>query len=130
MLLSDTLTPVGHGQLGKTISPLSLSPSFSSRPLRYAVLGAGFAGLSVTWHLLKVQCSTLLYLSPLVSCCSIFWVKRVCLQVQKSPKEKEMRIDIYDEVGIGGGASGISGGLLHPYSPKGKASLFSFLFYK
>lgn len=33
-----------------------------------------------------------------------------------------MRIDIYDEVGIGGGASGVSGGLLHPYSPKG----FSF----
>ncbi|XP_061950868.1 uncharacterized protein LOC133673942 isoform X3 [Populus nigra] len=91
MLLSDTLTPAGHGQLGKIISPLSLSPSFSSRPLRYAVLGAGFAGLSVTWHLLK-----------------------------KSPKEKEMRIDIYDEVGIGGGASGISGGLLHPYSPKAK----------
>lgn len=30
-----------------------------------------------------------------------------------------MRIDIYDEVGIGGGASGVSGGLLHPYSPKG-----------
>lgn len=50
--------------------------------------------------------------------------------MQKSPKEKEMRIDIYDEVGIGGGASGISGGLLHPYSPKGNASLFSFLFYK
>lgn len=24
------------------------------RPLRYAVLGAGFAGLSVAWHLLKV----------------------------------------------------------------------------
>ncbi|KAL3566907.1 hypothetical protein D5086_032322 [Populus alba] len=91
MLLSDTLTPAGHGQLGKIISPLSLSPSFSSRPLRYAVLGAGFAGLSVTWHLLK-----------------------------NSPKEKEMRIDIYDEVGIGGGASGISGGLLHPYSPKAK----------
>ena len=30
-----------------------------------------------------------------------------------------MRIDIYDEVGIGAGASGVSGGLLHPYSPKG-----------
>lgn len=30
-----------------------------------------------------------------------------------------MRVDIYDEVGIGGGASGVSGGLLHPYSPKG-----------
>ncbi|XP_058180721.1 uncharacterized protein LOC131299121 isoform X6 [Rhododendron vialii] len=29
-----------------------------------------------------------------------------------------MCIDIYDEVGIGGGASGVAGGLLHPYSPK------------
>ncbi|KAJ1436955.1 hypothetical protein SESBI_03790 [Sesbania bispinosa] len=58
-------------------------------PLRCAVLGAGFAGLSVVWHLLK-----------------------------ESPKELNLRIDIYDEVGIGGGASGISGGLLHPYSPK------------
>ncbi|RYR20910.1 hypothetical protein Ahy_B03g066134 isoform B [Arachis hypogaea] len=63
--------------------------SLSQRSLRCAVLGAGFAGLSVVWHLLK-----------------------------HSPKELDLRIDIYDEVGIGGGASGISGGLLHPYSPK------------
>ncbi|XP_020587150.1 uncharacterized protein LOC110029269 [Phalaenopsis equestris] len=58
---------------------------------RYAILGAGFAGLSVAWHLL-----------------------------QHSSKESGMSIDIYDESGLGGGASGISGGLLHPYSPKGK----------
>uniref|UniRef100_A0A0E0A5V9 FAD dependent oxidoreductase domain-containing protein n=1 Tax=Oryza glumipatula TaxID=40148 RepID=A0A0E0A5V9_9ORYZ len=61
------------------------------RPLRYAVLGAGFAGLSVAWHLLK-----------------------------HSPKGSRVRVDIYDESGIGGGASGVSGGLLHPYSPKGE----------
>ena len=72
MLLSDTLTPAGHGQLGKMISPLSLSPSFSSRPLRYAVLGAGFAGLSVTWHLLKVQ--ALLYLSLISFLDGVFFV--------------------------------------------------------
>ncbi|RDX71871.1 hypothetical protein CR513_48718, partial [Mucuna pruriens] len=65
--------------------------SLTQHPLRCAVLGAGFAGLSVVWHLLK-----------------------------HSPKELNLRIDIYDEVGIGGGASGISGGLLHPYSPKVK----------
>ncbi|KAH7675034.1 FAD dependent oxidoreductase domain-containing protein [Dioscorea alata] len=58
---------------------------------RYAVLGAGFAGLSVAWHLL-----------------------------QHSPKDSHLCIDIYDEVGIGGAASGVSGGLLHPYSPKVK----------
>ncbi|KAJ0965873.1 hypothetical protein J5N97_027011 [Dioscorea zingiberensis] len=58
---------------------------------RYAVLGAGFAGLSVAWHLL-----------------------------QNSLKDSNLCIDIYDEVGIGGAASGVSGGLLHPYSPKVK----------
>ncbi|CAJ2637523.1 unnamed protein product [Trifolium pratense] len=62
-----------------------------SHSSRFAVLGAGFAGLSVVWHLFK-----------------------------HSPKELNLKIDIYDEVGIGGGASGISGGLLHPYSPKVK----------
>lgn len=30
-----------------------------------------------------------------------------------------MSVDVYDENGVGGGASGVSGGLLHPYSPKG-----------
>ncbi|KAL0903583.1 hypothetical protein M5K25_027973 [Dendrobium thyrsiflorum] len=59
---------------------------------RYAILGAGFAGLSVAWHLLQ----------------------------QHSSKESSMSIDIYVESGLGGGASGVSGGLLHPYSPKGK----------
>ncbi|KAF9588715.1 hypothetical protein IFM89_014591 [Coptis chinensis] len=66
----------------------SLSPH---PPLRYAILGAGFAGLSVAWHLL-----------------------------QTVSKDSHLCIDIYDEVGIGGGASGVAGGLLHPYSPKAK----------
>lgn len=39
--------------------------------------------------------------------------------LQNSPKRLDLKIDLYDEVGIGGGASGIAGGLLHPYSPKG-----------
>ncbi|KAL6541184.1 hypothetical protein OROMI_025067 [Orobanche minor] len=67
----------------------SLSSSAFQRPNRYAVLGAGFAGLSVAWNLL-----------------------------QHGPKESRICVDIYDEVGIGGGASGVAGGLLHPYSPK------------
>ncbi|VVB02275.1 unnamed protein product [Arabis nemorensis] len=79
---------------------LSVRPRFSELPraafpnrppLRYAVLGAGFAGISVGWHLLK-DC----------------------------PKDMRLSVDVYDEIGIGGGASGVSGGLLHPYSPKGK----------
>ncbi|EPS73177.1 hypothetical protein M569_01580, partial [Genlisea aurea] len=57
----------------------------------YAVLGAGFAGLSVAWNLLQL-----------------------------SFKESDVCVDIYDEVGIGGGASGVAGGLLHPYTPKAK----------
>ncbi|CAH8360197.1 unnamed protein product [Eruca vesicaria subsp. sativa] len=74
----------------------SASISLPNRPpLRYAVLGAGFAGISVAWHLLK-DC----------------------------PKELSLSVDVYDEVGIGGGASGVSGGLLHPYSPKGSKLLW------
>jgi hypothetical protein len=42
------------------------------------------------------------------------------LFLQESPKELRLSVDVYDEVGIGGGASGVSGGLLHPYSPKGR----------
>lgn len=38
---------------------------------------------------------------------------------QQSLRESNIRIDIFDEVGLGGGASGVAGGLIHPYSPKG-----------
>ncbi|XP_031482329.1 uncharacterized protein LOC116252304 [Nymphaea colorata] len=69
----------------------SSSSSQCEQVQRYAVLGAGFAGLSVAWHLLKL-----------------------------SARDTDLHIDIYDEVGIGGGASGVAGGLVHPYSPKVK----------
>lgn len=49
----------------------------------------------------------------------------LCL-LQLCPKDVPLRIDIYDEVGIGGGASGVAGGLLHPYSPKGSNNLVSY----
>ncbi|KAG8471918.1 hypothetical protein CXB51_036218 [Gossypium anomalum] len=88
VLFDSSISPLTHP--AKLSSPLLLS-SLSHRPLRYAVLGAGFAGLSVAWHLLK-----------------------------ESPKDLNLHIDLYDEMGIGGGASGVSGGLLHPYSPKVK----------
>ncbi|XP_031257974.1 uncharacterized protein LOC116115999 [Pistacia vera] len=97
-LLADWKSPVIGGdhhhhcrlRSRRTASQVVVS-SLPQRPLRYAVLGAGFAGLSVAWHLLK-----------------------------ESAKELDVYIDIYDEIGIGGGASGVSGGLLHPYSPKAK----------
>lgn len=41
------------------VCPSSSLAQSQSRPLRYAVLGAGFAGLSVVWHLLKVKLITL-----------------------------------------------------------------------
>ncbi|KAL7600569.1 hypothetical protein Lser_V15G23846 [Lactuca serriola] len=81
-------------RIGKHQSPVvafSSSSRLHQQSLRYAVLGAGFAGLSVAWHLLE-----------------------------HSPIELHISIDVLDEVGIGGGASGVSGGLLHPYSPKVK----------
>ncbi|KAK4431830.1 hypothetical protein Salat_0945100 [Sesamum alatum] len=92
-------TPLMSTYNGSSCSPsssFSVRCSFSSsvcprRPLRYAVLGAGFAGLSVAWNLL-----------------------------QHGSRESHLCVDIYDEVGIGGGASGVAGGLLHPYSPKVK----------
>ncbi|GLT85392.1 hypothetical protein SLE2022_035830 [Rubroshorea leprosula] len=97
MLQFNPISSATHGfsrlpRSGRSTSPSPvMASSLSLRPLRYAVLGAGFAGLSVTWHLLR-----------------------------NSPREMQLNIDIYDEVGIGGGASGVSGGLLHPYSPKVK----------
>jgi len=49
--------------------------------MKVAVVGAGFAGLALTWHLLQ----------------------------------EGAEVDLYDEKGVGAGASGVSSGLLHPY---------------
>ncbi|KAK4757573.1 hypothetical protein SAY87_018874 [Trapa incisa] len=40
-----------------------------------------------------------------------------------SPVDLHLTIDIFDESGIRCGASGVAGGLLHPYSPKGRQLL-------
>lgn len=47
--------------------------------------------------------------------------------MQLSSDDSRICIDIYDDAGIGGGASGASGGLLHPYSPKGARSSLGFM---
>ncbi|HEV7737377.1 MAG TPA: FAD-dependent oxidoreductase, partial [Chlamydiales bacterium] len=60
--------------------------------LKYAIVGAGFAGLSVCWHLLQTG---------------------------------DCEVTIFDPLGVGGGASGISTGLLHPFP--GRLSLRSWL---
>ncbi|CAM8911479.1 unnamed protein product [Rhodiola kirilowii] len=74
--------------LTRTDSSLHFPIRFLDFPIVYAVLGAGFAGLSVVYHLLKVTLSR---------------------------GDSHVRVDIYDEVGLRGG---VSGGLIHPYSPK------------
>lgn len=115
---------------------------------RCAILGAGFAGLSVAWHLLQVFSFFfsprfsigifLEFLFILCAYCRVFqevsrnykpWTFANFLYnfvlllskfiFQNSCKELQLSIDLYDEIGIGGGASGVAGGLLHPYSPKG-----------
>lgn len=55
--------------------------------MRVAILGAGFAGLAVTWYLLNYT-------------------------------KGSITVDLFDPEPIGGGASGLSSGLLHPYTGK------------
>ncbi len=55
--------------------------------MRFAILGAGFAGLAAAWHLLNYTQGT-------------------------------STVDLFDPNPIGGGASGISSGLLHPFAGK------------
>lgn len=52
-----------------------------------AIVGAGLAGLATAWHLLST-----------------------------APQSTEVYLTIFDEKGVGGGASGIAAGLLHPYT--------------
>lgn len=52
-----------------------------------AILGAGFSGLATAWHLM-----------------------------QQTLSDYSIKITLFDEKGIGGGASGIAAGLLHPYA--------------
>ena len=40
--------------------------------------------------------------------------------MQHTSSSGPVSVDLFDEVGVGGGASGVSGGLLHPYTPKGR----------
>lgn len=55
--------------------------------MRIAILGAGFSGIAAAWHLLQFQSVT-----------------------------KPLNIVVFDPVGIGGGASGVAAGLMHPYA--------------
>lgn len=54
--------------------------------MKIAIIGAGFCGLAVAWHLLQ------------------------------HPRSNQFQIELFDSKGIGKGASGIAAGLLHPYA--------------
>ncbi|RWW02806.1 hypothetical protein GW17_00034087 [Ensete ventricosum] len=96
--------------------PTALSARYKPS-LRYAILGAGFAGLSVAWHLLKVAVVSFYFLAS-DSVVFIVVSEEFSLASEQSSEDSRICIDIYDDAGVGGGASGASGGLLHPYSPK------------
>jgi glycine/D-amino acid oxidase-like deaminating enzyme len=56
--------------------------------MQIAIIGAGFSGLALAWHLLNYPSST----------------------------SSSIRISLFDAKGIGGGSSGIAAGLLHPFT--------------
>ena len=61
--------------------------------MRIAIIGAGFAGLSVAWHLQKMATH---------------------------------EVTLFEKKGVGGGASGIATGLIHPYAgEQGRRSIFA-----
>ncbi len=60
-------------------------------------MGGGFAGVAAAWHLLALT------------------------------HPRAVGLDLYDAAGIAGGASGAAAGLLHPFSPKGKVRLATFV---
>ncbi|KAI3433842.1 hypothetical protein D9Q98_003645 [Chlorella vulgaris] len=62
-----------------------------SRPARVAVIGGGFAGLAVSWHLLSTACNA-----------------------------RPVQLHLFDAYGLGAGGSGAAAGLLHPYTARGK----------
>ncbi len=54
--------------------------------MQIAIIGAGFTGLAVAWHLLQAQSAS------------------------------SIQVTVFDSAGIGGGTSGMAVGLLHPYA--------------
>src|SRR4051794_38558010 len=56
-------------------------------PMQIAIIGAGFAGLAAAWTLLHSKIHS-----------------------------QKVQVTLFDEVGIGAGASGVAAGLMHPYT--------------
>jgi len=58
---------------------------------RIAIVGGGFAGCAVAWHLLAA-----------------------------ARPGAPIAVALFDGAGLGGGASGAAAGLLHPFTPRGR----------
>jgi len=72
-------------------SPLATTGAAQPCPHRYAIIGGGFAGVAIAWHLIKLSTS-----------------------------ENPIQVELFDAYGLGAGGSGAAAGLLHPYTPRGK----------
>jgi len=75
----------------RAFSAAPSGPTPPALPRRHAIVGAGFAGVALAWHLLS-----------------------------RSSPDAPIHIDLYDSFGLGAGGSGAAAGLLHPYTPRGK----------
>mmetsp|Transcript_4051 Transcript_4051/g.10278 ORF Transcript_4051/g.10278 Transcript_4051/m.10278 type:complete len:468 (+) Transcript_4051:41-1444(+) len=77
---------------------LSSRNDIDFRPItNVAIVGGGLAGLSAAYHLLDIS------------------------QCERGDNSRGMQITIFDKAGVGeGGASSVAGGLIHPFSPRGK----------
>jgi len=74
--------------------PLCVTSAASAPPAprQVVILGAGFAGVAVAYHVLRLA----------------------------AVRGEAVALRVVDARGLGGGASGIAAGLLHPYAPGGK----------
>ncbi len=74
----------------------SMTKEMKARPIEnVAIIGGGLAGLSAAYHLIDIA-------------------------TEKRPNE-QLHITIYDKSQVGtAGASAVAGGLMHPFSPRGK----------
>lgn len=85
------------------------------RPRKVAVVGGGFAGVAVAWHVMN----------RLAEACTRDDDSRSHSgddddDTNRRTRPRPVALHLYDENGIAGGASGVAAGLLHPYTPRGK----------
>jgi hypothetical protein len=117
--------------------------------VRFAVVGAGLAGVATAWHLIQVRLATLqpeyaAGFCALSHYCQEFThatssqrpMMRAAINsdmvaitlsitpcaLQQASKRRPVEVHLYDMQYISAGASGAAAGLLHPFNPKGKVT--------